>query len=75
MEFTLNFNEMECKRFLIKEGYTIERYHGIVEDDFFHTLEGLQLYSHIKKEKIGLILINIINDQYQLNNAKSFNEK
>jgi hypothetical protein len=26
MEFTLNFNEMECKRFLIKEGYTIERY-------------------------------------------------
>jgi hypothetical protein len=25
MEFTLNFNEMECKRFLIKEGYTIER--------------------------------------------------
>jgi hypothetical protein len=51
MEFTLNFNEMECKRFLIKEGYTIERYHGIVEDEFFHTLEGFTIILAYKERK------------------------
>jgi hypothetical protein len=78
MEFTLNFNEMECKRFLIKEGYTIERYHGIVEDEFFHTLEGFTIILAYKERKDWSNIDKYhLTDQYQLNNVfqKVFNEK